>query len=146
MPAGAVRRNLNYLETLAGQHPLVGYSGHERGTAVSVAAVAKGANCRAALHPRPEDGGPDHAASLEYNDFKRLIAEIVEVDEALGEAGERVLSQGEMMNRKTSPKPGRHRPLKGSVVSLNDVEALSPGQGLNPQFLDEPIGKTLKRD
>ena len=78
--------NLNYLETLAGSIRWwvtpVG-----RGTAVSVAAVAKGAKIverHFTLDRRME--GPDHAASLEYNDFKRLIAEIVEVDEALGEA------------------------------------------------------------
>ena len=140
--------NLNYLETLAGQHPLVGSTSRARHR-VSVAAVAKGAKIverHFTLDRRME--GPDHAASLEYNDFKRLIAEIVEVDEALGEAGERVLSQGEMMNRENLSKSlVAARPLKkGSVVSLNDVKALSPGQGLNPQFLDELIGKTLKRD
>jgi sialic acid synthase SpsE/sugar phosphate isomerase/epimerase len=141
--------NINYLETLAEIHSLVGYSGHERGTAVSVAAVAKGAKIierHFTLNRNME--GPDHAASLGFEDFKRLVTEIRQVESALGEAGERVLSQGEMMNRESLAKSlVASRPLKkGDVVTLDDVKALSPGQGLNPQYLDQLIGITLKRD
>ena len=63
--------NLNYLQKLKEYHPLVGYSGHERGLAVSLAAVALGAiiiERHFTLNREME--GPDHSASLEFEDFK----------------------------------------------------------------------------
>ena len=44
--------------------------------------------------------GPDHA-SLTYDEFSKLIIGIREIERALGSHGERLLSQGEMINRKS---------------------------------------------
>ena len=48
--------------------------------------------------------GPDHAASLEYHDFKNLITSIRELEDALGTDKERIISQGEMINRENLSK------------------------------------------
>src|SRR3569833_2279830 len=89
---------LRWMEKLRGIHDLVGYSGHERGIAVTLAAVGLGA-CIVERHftlDRTMEG-PYHAASLEQGEFRRLIEGIREIEQALGDGGERRISQGEML-------------------------------------------------
>lgn len=141
--------NLNWLETLQGFHSLVGYSGHERGVAVTLAAVAKGAKIveRHFTLDRSMEG-PDHAASLEFEDFRFLISGIREIESALGEGGERNLSQGEMINRENLAKSlVSSMPLKkGTTIQAKHIRVRSPGQGLSPQRYQSLLGKTLQRD
>ncbi|MDO8771205.1 MAG: N-acetylneuraminate synthase family protein, partial [Burkholderiaceae bacterium] len=97
--------HLRWMEKLREIHPLVGYSGHERGTAVTLAAVGLGA-CVVERHFTLDRSmeGPDHAASLEHAEFKRLIEGIREIEQALGDGRERRISQGEMINRENLGK------------------------------------------
>jgi sialic acid synthase SpsE/sugar phosphate isomerase/epimerase len=141
--------NLRWMAQLREIHPLVGYSGHERGTAVSLAAVALGA-CVLERHftlDRTMEG-PDHAASLEPAEFKRLVDGTREIAQALGEGKQRQVSQGEMINRENLSKSlVAAKPLtKGSVITAADVKVRSPGQGLSPQKYDQLVGRTLTRD
>lgn len=64
---------------------VVGYSGHEVGIGISIAAVASGAKIleRHLTLDRTEKGS-DHKASLEPKDFKRMIYEIRRVEDAMG--------------------------------------------------------------
>ena len=48
--------------------------------------------------------GPDHAASSERNEFTSLVAGIREIEKALGDGIDRVVSQGEMINRENLSK------------------------------------------
>jgi len=140
---------LKWMEQLRTIHPLVGYSGHERGIAVTLAAVALGA-CVVERHftldRRME--GPDHAASLEFKEFQQLITGIREIEQSLGDGRERELSQGEMINRENLAKSlVAARPLKrGIVLQAQDIRVRSPGQGLSPQRYEELLGRTLQRD
>lgn len=140
---------LHWMEKLRDIHPLVGYSGHERGTAVSLAAVALGA-CVIERHFTLDRNmeGPDHAASLEFSEFKRLIEGIREIEEALGDSQERRVSQGEMINRENLGKSlvAAAALPKGTVLEARHVKARSPGQGLSPQHYDQLLGRTLQRD
>ncbi len=147
-PAPLQNINLNYLKTLAQLHPLVGYSGHERGTSVTLAAVGLGAKIveRHFTLDRLMEG-PDHAASLEYDDFRSMIKGIREIEKALGST-RRFLSQGEMINRENLAKSiiaAKDLP-EGTVLTREDMLIRSPGQGLSPQMINELVGKTLKRD
>lgn len=141
--------HLKWMAQLRDIHPLVGYSGHERGIAVSLAAVALGA-CVIERHFTQDRAmeGPDHAASLEYADFKRLIEGIREVEQALGDGRERELSQGEMINRENLGKSlVASRPLAAGTALLPEhILVRSPGQGLSPQRYEELLGRTLRRD
>ncbi len=141
--------NLRWMAQLREIHPLVGYSGHERGTAVSLAAVALGASVleRHFTLDRTMEG-PDHAASLEPGDFKRLVDGTREIEQALGEGKQRQVSQGEMINRENLSKSlVAARPLaKGSVIGAADIKVRSPGQGLSPQKYEQLVGRTLTRD
>ena len=143
--------NLNWISKLKEIHPLVGYSGHERGINVSLGAVALGAKIlerHFTLDRKME--GPDHAASLEYEEFKNLINGCREIEVALGNSDDinRKFSQGEMINRENLGKSlVASRPLKmGTTVKENDIKVLSPGQGLSPQFYESLIGIELNRD
>ena len=116
--------NLNWLNKLKEIHPLVGYSGHERGINVTLAAVAIGAKVieRHFTLDRMMEG-PDHAASLEFDEFLTMIKGIREIEEALGSAKlkERALSQGEMINRENLGKSlVASKPLsKGTILGLS---------------------------
>jgi N-acetylneuraminate synthase len=66
-PAPVQDINLNFIPTLKNIHNTVGYSGHERGINVTLAAVALGATIveRHFTLDRLMEG-PDHAESLEF--------------------------------------------------------------------------------
>lgn len=141
--------NLKWINQLRKTHPLVGYSGHERGINVSLAAVALDAcviERHFTLDRRME--GPDHAASLTHAEFKRMIAGIREVEEALGEGKARELSQGEMINRENLGKSlvAAKSLAKGVVLAAEHINVRSPGQGLSPQRYEALLGRTLQHD
>ncbi|MHC2626598.1 sialic acid synthase SpsE/sugar phosphate isomerase/epimerase [Bradyrhizobium huanghuaihaiense] len=148
-PAALHNIHLRFMETLREIHPVVGYSGHERGTAVSTAAVALGAVViERHITLDREMEGPDHAASLEPEEFKALVTGIREVEAARGEKlAERALSQGELINRENLAKSlvAARDVEAGTVISEDDVAVKSPGQGLSPLKMPALIGKTLKR-
>ena len=141
--------NLKWIKKLKKIHPIVGYSGHERGTAVSLAAVALGATIiERHFTLNREMEGPDHAASLEFDEFKLLVDGIRQVEKALGDGKIRQVSQGEMINRENLAKSlvANSDLKKGMVISADHIKIRSPGQGLSPQKFEELIGKTLQRD
>lgn len=140
--------NLLWMAQLRKIHPLVGYSGHERGINVSLAAVALGA-CIIERHFTLDRlmEGPDHAASLTHAEFKKMIEGIREIEEALGDGDVRKLSQGEMINRENLGKSlvAARQLSAGTVLGANDIKVRSPGQGLSPQNLSRLVGRTLHR-
>jgi N-acetylneuraminate synthase len=148
-PAALHNIHLRFMETLREIHPFVGYSGHERGIAVSIGAVAMGAILiERHITLDREMEGPDHAASLEPEEFKALVSGIREVEAARGERlAARALSQGELINRENLAKSlvaARDIP-SGTVVAESDVAVKSPGQGLSPLKMPALIGRRLNR-
>jgi N-acetylneuraminate synthase len=148
-PAALHNIHLRFMETLHDIHPIVGYSGHERGVAVSTAAVALGAVViERHITLDREMEGPDHAASLQPEEFKTLVSGIREVEAARGEKlAERALSQGELINRENLAKSlvaARELPA-GTVISEGDIAVKSPGQGLSPLKMPALLGRKLTR-
>jgi sialic acid synthase SpsE/sugar phosphate isomerase/epimerase len=141
--------NLKWMEPLRKIHPLVGYSGHERGINVSLAAVALGAVIieRHFTLDRSMEG-PDHAASLTHPELKRLIEGIREIEAALGDGQSRILSQGEMINRENLGKSlvAATALPKGTKLAPEHIKVRSPGQGLSPQRYEELLGRMLQHD
>lgn len=141
--------NLKWINQLCKIHPLVGYSGHERGINVSLAAVALDA-CVIERHFTLDRNmeGPDHAASLTHAEFKRMIEGIREIEETLGEGKVRQLSQGEMINRENLGKSlvAATSLPKGVVLGAEHIKVRSPGQGLSPQRYEALLGRTLQHD
>lgn len=142
--------NLNYLDRLRaiGECP-VGYSGHERGIHVAVAAVAKGAKViEKHITVDKNMEGSDHKVSLLPEEFKAMVQGIREVQQALGYSSERKVTQGELMNRENLAKSLIiNRDLKrGEIIRPDMLEVKSPGRGLQPNFKDRLIGMRAKRD
>lgn len=85
--------NLRMIDTLSQRYTgvPVGYSGHERGLQISLAAVALGAVVveRHITLDRTM-WGSDHAASLEPGGFEHLVRDIRIISEALGDGVKRV--------------------------------------------------------
>jgi sialic acid synthase SpsE/sugar phosphate isomerase/epimerase len=141
--------NLKWMPALRQIHHLVGYSGHERGINISLAAIALDA-CIIERHftlDRTMEG-PDHAASLTQSEFCRMVEGIREIEQALGEGKSRQLSQGEMINRENLGKSlvAAVPIAKSTVLGPQHVKVRSPGQGLSPQRYEELIGRTLQHD
>ncbi|MDP6180891.1 MAG: N-acetylneuraminate synthase family protein, partial [Desulfatiglandales bacterium] len=98
--------NLQYLDRLGeiGDCP-VGYSGHERGGSIALAAVARGAKViekHFTLDKTLE--GNDHKVSLLPEEFKSMVEGIRQIEEAMGTESERVVGPGERMNRENLAK------------------------------------------
>jgi sialic acid synthase SpsE/sugar phosphate isomerase/epimerase len=147
-PAPFKSINLKYIAELEKIHKFIGYSGHERGINVTLAAVAMGAQVverHFTLDRNME--GPDHAASLEPDEFKKMTQGISEIILALGD-GVKKISQGEMMNRENLAKSiVASKNLKsGHIITASDLDVKSPGQGLQPKYINQLIGKKLTRD
>jgi len=85
--------NLRMIPTLRAAYPgiPIGYSGHERGLQISLAAVALGATA-VERHITLDRAmwGSDHAASLEPTGFEHLVRDIRVIEEAMGDGVKRV--------------------------------------------------------
>jgi sialic acid synthase SpsE/sugar phosphate isomerase/epimerase len=148
-PAPFADINLHYMERLrelSGR--LVGYSGHERGYHVAIAAVSLGARViekHITLDRSLE--GSDHKVSLIPSEFSDMVRSIRQVEQSLGLCGERKLSQGEIINRNSLAKSlVASRPIgAGETIKADAVSVRSPGRGLQPNSLKKLINRKAKR-
>lgn len=141
--------NLAYMDRLSrSAGGMVGYSGHERGIHVAVAAVARGAKV-IEKHFTIDRGmeGNDHRVSLLPDEFKEMVQSIRDVEAALGTDAPRTITQGEMMNREVLAKSiVAARPIaEGQTLVDADLELRSPGQGLQPYHRSALIGRQARR-
>ena len=147
-PAKDVKlRYMDRLRELAGGP--VGYSGHERGVNIAVAAVARGA-CVVEKHLTMdrEMEGNDHRVSLLPGEFAGMVSAIRDVQPALGDADRRGLTQGERLNREVLAKSlVAARPIPaGTVIGDDDLAVRSPGRGLAPNRRADLVGHVAVRD
>jgi N-acetylneuraminate synthase len=124
--------NLGFMVKLKNKYKIpTGYSGHERGVPVTVAAVAMGANIieRHFTLDRTMPG-PDHAASLEPHGLEELVRHVRAVEEAMGD--QKITNRGEVMARETLGKilvwARDHK--SGDVIDETSFTAMSPGYGI----------------
>jgi N-acetylneuraminate synthase len=93
-PLPAEEANLRMMTTLRGRYPgvPVGYSGHEPGLQISLAAAALGATAieRHITLDRTM-WGSDHAASLEPSGLQHLVRDIRIIEQALGDGIKRIM-------------------------------------------------------
>lgn len=141
--------NLRFMHQLRRFEVPVGYSGHERGIAVSTVAAALGATIveRHLTLDRTMDG-PDHAASLEPQGFQKMVRDIRQVFSALGTGEEKFISRGEILNREVLGKSlvAARRISPGETVSADMVTVKGPALGISPQNYDRLLGKVVRRE
>lgn len=142
--------HLRYMDRLAELGDcLVGYSGHERGFHIPIAAVAMGAKIiekHITLNRSWE--GNDHKISLLPDELSVMVQQIRELEEALGVGTQRSITQGEQMNRVNLAKSlvASTAIAAGQEITADVIEIRSPGRGLQPNRRRELIGRTAKRE
>ena len=125
----------------------VGYSDHTDGFEISLAAVALGATIiekHLTLDRNAE--GPDHAASLEPDDFSRMVSAIRNIEGAIGD-GVKTPKNSEIKNIPIARKSiVAARPLNaGDVIGAADITTKRPGSGRSPIEYWSLIGTTAGR-
>ena len=141
--------NLRYMNTLRqiGDCP-IGYSSHDRGINIAVAAVALGANIieKHFTLDRSMEGN-DHRVSLLPHEFSEMVAGIRQTEEALGGVDSRRISQGELMNREALGKSLfiNMNLQPGETIEAHMLDVRSPGRGLQPNKKSLIVGKAAKR-
>jgi N-acetylneuraminate synthase len=147
-PAAFGDINLRLMDRLRGFGVPVGYSGHERGIAVSTVAAAIGASIleRHITLDRSMDG-PDHAASLEPQGFKKMVRDIRQTALALGTGEEKYFSRGEILNREVLGKSlvAARAIAPGESITADCITVKGPALGISPQRYTELLGRTADR-
>lgn len=126
----------------------VGYSDHTLGIEVPIAAVALGASIiekHFTLDKMME--GPDHKASLEPLELKKMVNAIRNIEKALGH-GRKEPSDSEKKNKVIARKSivARRSINKGEILSEENITAKRPGDGISPMRWDEIIGTRAGRN
>ena len=126
----------------------VGYSDHTLGHEVAVAAVALGAAViEKHLTLDRESAGPDHAASLEPEEFANMVRAIRNIEMALGDGIKRPQSS-EFANMAVARKSlvASERIQEGEAFTSMNILAKRPGSGLSPMLWDEVLGQKATRE
>lgn len=126
----------------------VGYSDHTLGIEVPIAAVALGAKViekHFTLDKTME--GPDHKASLEPDELKKMVECIRNIEVALGEE-KKEASSSEIKNKEIARKSivAKCDIRKGEIFSEDNLTVKRPGNGISPMEWDNVIGKIAHRD
>ncbi len=147
-PAAFEDINLRFMNQLRQFGVPVGYSGHERGIAVSTVASALGASIieRHITLDRTMDG-PDHAASLEPQGFQKMVRDIRQVASALGTGKEKFISRGEILNREVLGKSlvATRQIVPGETITREMIAVRGPALGISPQNYTRLLGRTADR-
>jgi N,N'-diacetyllegionaminate synthase len=148
-PASYKDVNLNAIITLKNAFKLpVGYSDHTIGIEIPVAAAAMGAKI-IEKHFTLDRGmeGPDHKASLEPDELKKMVDGIRNVEKAFGDGIKRC-NLSEENTKKVARKSivARNNLKKGQKLSLDDIAFKRPQIGVKPVYVNLIIGKKLIRD
>lgn len=137
---------LGYLKKLQEYSRVVGYSGHERGHFIPVAAVAMGCKIiEKHITFDKQAKGPDHKASMLPDEWEAMVKNIRCLEKAL--SNDKTVNQAETLNKELFAKSAialRFLP-ENHVLENKDIEFKSPGKGIFPHEINEFIGQKLNR-
>jgi N-acetylneuraminate synthase len=143
--------NLRNMETLEKAFDVpVGFSDHTLGTAVAIAATARGA-CAIEKHFTIDKGleGWDHAVSADPKDLAEIVASGKAAFDAIGSPVRAVRAVGpaEIEKRKVFRRRAvaAHMLAAGRVLTADDLEFKRPGNGIGPEETRHLVGRKLRR-
>ncbi len=126
----------------------VGFSDHTMGVEAALAAVALGA-CIIEKHFTLDRSmpGPDHAASVEPDGLRALIAGARTVQAALGDGCKKPMER-ESENRATGRVSlvAREAIPAGTVLTRDHLCCKRPGSGISPMMLEKIIGRRTRTE
>ncbi len=142
--------HLNYIDNLKSRtSSVVGYSGHERGWHIPLAAFTKGAQVieKHFTLDRSLEGN-DHKVSLLPTEFSQLKQALTDLSKSLGVGHKRQVTQGEATNKIALAKSlfCKNDIKRGIEITENDILIRSPGIGLSPRMKGALIGRIAQRD
>jgi len=149
-PAEYAELDLRVIATYREKFPevVIGYSGHDNGIAMPLAAYMLGARIiekHFTLNRAMK--GTDHRFSLEPVGMKKMIRDLQRVRLALGDGRKKVYASEAAPVLKMGKKLVAARDLPaGHVLTAADVAIKSPGDGLAPYQLEQVIGQALVRN
>lgn len=126
----------------------VGYSDHTKGIEVPIAAVALGANIIEKHFTLDRNmSGPDHKASIEPDELKKMVSCIRNIEKALGN-GIKAPSPSEKKNIAAARKSivARQNIAKGDVFTEENITVKRPGTGISPMKWFDILGETSLYD
>lgn len=126
----------------------VGLSDHSIGTHIAVGAVAMGATIiEKHLTTSRDLAGPDHKASLEPDEFKKLVANIRDIEIAFGSA-EKTPTANETKNQQVARRSiVASKAIKsGEVFTTENIVVKRPGTGQSPFKYWDLLGTKSTRD
>lgn len=148
-PTPSTAVNLRAMDTLGSAFGLrVGYSDHTNGNLIPVAAVARGAKIIEKHFTTDKTlPGPDHPASLEPNELRRMVEEIRAITDALG-SGHKA-PQPDEWDTKIAAR--QHivaaRPISiGAVLTREDLTTARTGGGKSPCEIWQLVGTTARQE
>lgn len=126
---------------------IIGFSAHDNGIAMSVAAYVLGARIiekHFTLNRIMK--GTDHAFSLEPIGMRKLVRDLRRVRIALGDGAKKIYESEKNGILKMRKKiVAAHNLIKGQTLMNKDIDCKSPGDGLHPYLIEDLIGKRLRR-
>src|SRR5699024_7303734 len=134
-PAPLDEVNLSAMKTIKEKFNVpVGYSDHTKGIEIPIAAVGMGAEViekHFTLDRNME--GPDHKASLEPDELKKMVSAIRNVEKAIGDGAKQPTSSEikNKINARKSIVANKHI-KKGTVYSEDNLIVKRPGNGVSP--------------
>lgn len=141
--------NLNVIQTLKKKFNLkVGFSDHTDSYFMPSLAICKGAEIiEKHVTLSKKFKGPDHKASLEIRDFKKMINLIEITEEALG-SNIKEPTQSEKKNIKIVRKSivANSNISKGEYFNSKNLTTKRPGIGISPMLIKKIIGKKSKKN
>jgi len=147
-PAELDMLNLQAIQTIKAAFKCnVGYSDHSLGITAAIVAVALGASIiekHITLDCREE--GPDHAASLEPDQFKRMVTGIREAEVMMGDGIKKI--QGSEEKTIVIARRGIYAACeikKGDTISLECLSFVRPYAGISPMQYKRLIGRKASR-
>jgi N-acetylneuraminate synthase/sialic acid synthase len=124
---------------------VIGYSGHDNGISMPVAAYVLGARIvEKHFTLNRAWKGTDHAFSLEPVGLRKMVRDLERTRVALGDGAKKVYPTEQSPIMKMGKKIVAARQLPaGHILAFDDLALKSPGDGLQPFELDRVIGQAL---
>lgn len=149
-PAPLEELDLNVLYTYAKDFPnaVIGYSGHENGISIPLAAVVMGAQVieKHFTLDRTMKGG-DHAASLEMDGLRRMIRDIRNFEKAKGSYIKQIKPSETLCIKKLQKSIVSKTYIpKDTIITRDMLDVKGPGTGISPIEMDEICGMKTNCD
>tara|TARA_Y100000590_G_C15742805_1_gene1020891 strand:- start:442 stop:1446 length:1005 start_codon:yes stop_codon:yes gene_type:complete len=126
----------------------IGYSDHTEGIESSLAATALGAEIlEKHITLNKKLSGPDHKASANPKDFKKMVEGIRKITIALGDGVKKVsLSEKKNLKIARTSIVAFKKIKKGEVFTNKNLTIKRPGNGISPMKLYKVVGRIAKKN